>query len=346
MLRCNRGRAALAAAGGLAVAALAAPAAGAAGVAGGTTALTLDAGTAKALAAAKVEVTGRGGARVRGREATLRVTGGRLDYADGSGRLTHRGALRLAAGRRKVTLAKLEVSRSALTARVGGRRLAVATVKRSRWAAASGFVGGTLSRGSLAFTAKAARALNRALGADLLERGAKLGTLRVRVEREFAVRSGTTTLVPDPATLQVLTAAGITLAPVAPATLGASGLAFPVSGGALDLAARTGTIAHTGGLSLAKGATVISLTEPEVVLARAATFSVVAGSLGRQVIADVDLSGAQLAPRTTARGGTLAISGAVVRLNALAATALNSQLGLAVQPGTPLGTVGAQLSLR
>jgi hypothetical protein len=348
MVRTHRGRVGLAIAGGLAAAALVAPAAEAeaAGVASGTTAIKLDAGTAKALRNAGVKLTARSGATRTGARVTLPVTGGRLDYETGNGRLTHRGGLRLSAGKRRVTLTRLELSRSALTARVGKGRIKVAAVSRSRYSASADFTGGRITRASLAFTARAAKAVNRALGVDLLERRTALGSARVVVQRQFQVVSGATVLVPDPATAQVLAAGGVSLAPVAPATAGPAGVSFPVTGGQLNLAVRTGSLAHSGGLSLTRGGTSLALTDPGVELARAATFSVVAGSLGRQTIADLDLGGARLSPELSAAGGELTIAGAVVRLNALAATALGGRLGITIPAGTALGVVTTQLTLR
>src|SRR5512145_1909740 len=63
-----------------------------------------------------------------------------------------------------------------------------------------------------------------------------------------AVSDGQTMLRLDRGTAKVLQDAGVRVSPVAPASVGASGLTFPVTGGAADPRTLAGTVRHSGGI--------------------------------------------------------------------------------------------------
>ena len=74
-----------------------------------------------------------------------------------------------------------------------------------------------------------------------------------------AIGGGTTTLAIDDGAVDALDGLGISVAPVKPAKAGADGIAFPITGGALEGA--RGVLRHSGGLVLRKGQTKVALTD-------------------------------------------------------------------------------------
>lgn len=333
-----RARAAVLTCGGLAAAALIAPAAHAAGVAGGRTTVVLD-----RQASAHVRLSARKPARLHGRKLVLPVRGGRLAFATGAGSVDHRGALRLASGKRKVTLSSFRLARSTLSAKVRGKRLAIAKLSGAKYA--PGPTGATVRGARLTLTVRAARALDEALRTSAFKRGMRLGTVSAVFARKLRIESGTTTLALDPNTSKAFAANGVRVGVVAPSTMTASGITFPVSGGSLNAKTLAGTITHGGGLTLTKGGTSASLTRPNVGLGKRSSFSVVVGSFGRQPVANVDLSGATITPQLTATRGSITVTGAAVRLTPAAASLLGAQFGVQLPPNTPLGTLSATLQV-
>lgn len=65
---------------------------------------------------------------------------------------------------------------------------------------------------------------------------------------------GTSTLTPSPAAMQALSGAGLTLAPIAPATAGTDGsFVFPIVRGHYNADTLRGRIFHSGGLAISNG---------------------------------------------------------------------------------------------
>lgn len=108
---------------------------------------------------------------------------------------------------------------------------------------------------------------------------------------------GETTLVLDPATAEALGTLGVTPGVVAPAAAGSEGIEFPITR-ALPDSLFTGTITHSGGLTLTAGSTVVSLTQFWIELGSgtlSANVSVAGGpNDGRVQILSLDFSQAQL----------------------------------------------------
>ncbi len=71
-----------------------------------------------------------------------------------------------------------------------------------------------------------------------------------------------TTVTLSGAAKQALTAAGITYAPLAPATASPADLTFPISGGRVDATTLRGVVRHRGGFSLTKGEKTVRLRRP------------------------------------------------------------------------------------
>jgi hypothetical protein len=108
---------------------------------------------------------------------------------------------------------------------------------------------------------------------------------------------GETTLVLDPATAEALTSLGVTPGVIAPAAAGSEGIDFPITRSLPD-SLFTGTITHSGGLTLTAGSTVVSLSQFWIELGSgtlSANVSVAGGpNDGRVQILTLDFSKAQL----------------------------------------------------
>jgi hypothetical protein len=149
------------------------------------------------------------------------------------------------------------------------------------------------------------------------------------------VESGKTTLALDAGTAAALTAAGIAVKPIGDAEAGADGISFPVVGGWLSPDPVGGRIHHLGGLRLRSGDTTVRLRNFVIRLDEDPDLLAYVGYGGERVsIADVDLSAAQV----SLGADRLQASGAVVKLNADGAAALNAAFGLSLPAGLPIGT--------
>ena len=112
---------------------------------------------------------------------------------------------------------------------------------------------------------------------------------------------------------------------IGPATLAGTTATFPITGGkaALDLSAAT--VRHSGGISLTKGATVVNLTDFDIVVGKGdpQLFASLNGGAEKVAIIDLDLSALQ--PAIDGRNVTL--SGITAKLTQGAADALNAAFG-------------------
>ncbi len=143
-----------------------------------------------------------------------------------------------------------------------------------------------------------------------------------------------TTLALDAGTADVLTQNDIQVAPIAPATAGDAGIAFPITGGSVEAETLAGTIEHSGGLRFSAGGVDLDLTD-FVIDTTAGTLTATAA--GAQVpILDVDLTGLQRSDD----GGTIVLEGITVALGADGAAALNDTFGVSLfEAGLPIGDV-------
>lgn len=304
---------------------------------GGTTRLTLDRGTAKALGSLGVKVAPTGAAQAQGRHVRFPISAGAIDPASAAGRIAHRGGLRLSAGGKRIVLKRYVVRvgrKITLSARVGGSRVTILDLTGRARISRSGF-GTNLSGLTAKLNGAAARALNATFGVTAFKRGIPLGKVRVQAEpseTELLAR-GDTALTLDPAAVRAITGLGIAPGAIGPATLDGTTARFPITGGlaALDLSAAT--VTHSGGLSLAKGSAVVRLTDFDIRAPQ--LFASVNGSADKVAILDLDLSALQ--PTVSGRSVTLAGVGA--KLTQGAADALNAAFGTtAFAGGLALGT--------
>lgn len=313
---------------------------------GGATAIKLAPKAAKALRQAGIRVVLAKPARVVRGTIAFPVAGGEIDPATAKGSIRHRGGLTFRMGRAKVAVRNptLNTSKRTLTVKLGSKNLVLANVK-----------GGKVTRdgfdtevGALKLTLnkKAAAALNKAFRIRSIKGGMALGTAASVTEAaEIAIESGSTTLALDARAAQVIGAARVSLAPIAPATAdNPITLRFPVTGGTVDTDRLAGTISHSGGISLtsADGSRRLELTNPALNLSATPSFSIEYATL-LTPIADVTLAGA---PTIDADARTITASGAILRLNSVAAGVLNGTFGRAFNGGDVLGTASLTAQAR
>jgi hypothetical protein len=329
----------------LAGAAVAAPSATAAvvPVEAGRTNLHLSARTAGALGDLGVSVSPVGPATAKGPAAQLPIDGGRIDPETSAGVVDHEGGIAFRAGRATVRVTdftvRTDVGRPHLTARVGGRAIRLLNLDLSDAAVirrGPARIGTWAVRVRSTLTAQAATALNAAFGSDVAG-GIPIGRVDVQARpAEALLDGGATTLSLDPGTAAALTGLGVTPSVIPPATAGASGLAFPITGGNLLTGRVSGEIPHAGGIALTAGATRVELRSFVINLdASRSALTAQIGDTSTRVPLALDLAAARIG----LSNGRAVITGATVALTSEAATALNAAFRTsALTAGLPLGT--------
>lgn len=297
-------------------------------LASGTTTLKLDRAVARTLSANGVRVAPIKPARGN---VSFPVTGGSLDGARGT--IEHSGGLRFSAGGKSLSARSFTIKlarKSTLTARVGNARVTLLTVDTKRAKITRAGLATRISGVRVALSGAAAKALNQTFGVHLFRAGLELGSVNVRVEPEtVALASGSTSLTLDPGAGAALQSLGIAAAPI-----GSDSLAFPITGGSVNAKTYAGTIEHSGGIALTKGATRVELTDFTIGIDDTPELTALVG--GQRVpILSVDLS----ALKASVKGRTITLDGAALKLTAAAAGALNQAFGTtAFTEGLLLGT--------
>jgi hypothetical protein len=145
---------------------------------------------------------------------------------------------------------------------------------------------------------------------------------------------GKTILAPKAATLDALSAAGVTVAPAGNASAGDKGIAFPITKGKLNLDSGSGKIDHSGGLTFSDAHGMTLTVEDFVVKVGAKNVirASVAGG-GKVRLADLNLDRAKIKQR----GGKVVVSNVKVSLANKAAKALSATFGLPDLAGANLG---------
>ena len=152
------------------------------------------------------------------------------------------------------------------------------------------------------------------------------------------VAGGTTDLHLNAATARVLTGAGLSVAPVGPATASGLRIAFPITGGAIDPATAAGRVTHSGGLAFSAHGTTVRLTNFIVNTAGATPVLTAAVGSARIPLASIDLSGASVIRRGPGGIGTWVVR-ARANLTPAAAGALNAAFGTHLPGGVNIGRV-------
>lgn len=191
-------------------------------------------------------------------------------------------------------------------------------------------------------------------------------------EDKNAAVGGKTTLALDAGTAQALTSLGIAVAPVAPSTVGDKGVKFPITGATFPAPAQNAhaekghrgkghrgyrgcrkgggmvaplptSITHSGGLSLTKGDTTVTLTDYTINLGDSPNIEATVNGGPRVKILSLDLAEAQIKQRRN----KIVVRNVKAALTADAAGALNGAFGTdALTAGTPLGVAKVKLRLR
>jgi Htaa len=144
-----------------------------------------------------------------------------------------------------------------------------------------------------------------------------------------------TTLKLDAGTAKVLTDNGVSVKPTGDAHPYGSKIAFPITGGSLDLSNLAGTIEHSGGLEFTAGGKSLGVQDFVIDTAKGVLTARVSGTSTRVPLLDLDLSGASVKPDS--KGVT--ISGVKTTLTTEAAGALNKTFGVSLfKKGIPVGT--------
>ena len=201
----------------------------------------------------------------------------------------------------------------------------------------------------------AAAALNQTFGVSLFQQGIPLGTVRIAAQgtagpggapsAEIMALGGVSTNVDlDAGTAAVLAQNNVSVAPVAPATVSASGgtttASFPISQGYVSVYPESqrpfirGTFSHIGGLTFSAAGKSVTATD---FIVNPGSSSLTA-TVGGQAVKLLDLDGTNV--KVTQDGSTTRIEGTVAKLSSAAADALNQTFGVSLfQAGIPLGVV-------
>jgi hypothetical protein len=245
-------------------------------VASGTTTITLNKGFFKKLKKYGIKVLKVSPGKVKANRVTLPVAGGSMDPTNGLGTLELSGGMKFKAGKKSapVNTLVLETSKSALTAKVAGKKMKMASVKGLSFVR-NGF-GVNVNVAKLKLTSKAAKQLNKKLGFSGKKKGGKkskraaaskaaqppfkgnqvLGGSASETQPKTVtlLPSGNVNLATNPATIKKLADVKVEIEKVGttgePSLLPSPTYAFPISGGNISPTASAGTVLTNGGLKL------------------------------------------------------------------------------------------------
>jgi hypothetical protein len=249
-------------------------------ISSGTTTLTINAKVLKSAKQAGIKITAVKPSKLKGSKATFAVTPGptsAIEATTGAGTITHSGGLKIAWGKKSVTLKSFTVDTTAksLSAKVGGKTVKVATlagVSTTRL----GFGNGITAK-KVKLTAAGAKALNKLTPAPKktkVKKNGKTITKTVKVKPPFKANtilgsSNTEVEVAtdnvlakesmvfngDPTLLGKLKDVGVELQTISPT--GAAGTTFtsPIASGTIAPNGATGTVTSSGGLKLVQNLT-------------------------------------------------------------------------------------------
>jgi hypothetical protein len=162
---------------------------------------------------------------------------------------------------------------------------------------------------------------------------ALVAALTMAATAPAAKLGGKTTLAPNGETLDALAAEGVTVAPSGNADVTGKGIAFPITGGKVNVDKVSGKVKHSGGLTFSDHG--VSLTVEDFVV-KVGKKNVIRASVaggGKVRLADLDLDKAKIKQR----GGKVVISNVGVSLANKAAKALAATFGLPNLAGADLG---------
>ena len=335
----------------------------------GTT-LTLNAGTAAALTSLGVKVAPEGTATASGSSVTFPITSGYVEihsnkhhrpgYIEGS--IEHYGSgLTLTAGTTTVTLSDFVVDPgdSLLYASVNGvpDKAPLLQLDGRKVTVSKDGSGDVVLNGTVAnLTSSAASALDSAFGTQAIKGGTPLGTVHLVASgkantytgkvAEFPRLTGSTSLDLNATTAAALTSLGVTPGVTGTATASGTTVTFPITGGDVLIHANKhyapgyvdGVVLHQGsGLTLTKGATVVTLSDFTIDPGNCVLYGNVDGTVAAANVPLLQLDGRPL--KISESGGVVHLDGTIANLTPTAASALNKAFGVtAFAAGMPLGT--------
>ena len=323
------------------VALVAAPSASAAlssDVQGGDTTLQLARSTARALAANDVAVRTVRPSRSSRSGITFPITGGSIVPSTGVGAITHSGGLVFSRHGRSLRATSFTIvnRRTArLSARVGRSRVTIATLDLRGIDVERTATNINISDANVLLSRVGAAALNATLCTTIFKRGLNLGSAEIDADLEDLVfTGGSTSLALDAGLVTALGSLGVTPGLVPPAAAGSSGaLNFPIVRGKVNAESLAGTITHSGGITLTKGATSVALTKFIIDTSAGQLTALLGGT--RVPLLTLDLSAANPA----VDGLNVTVGNVKASLTGEAATALNQAFATtAFRAGIPVGT--------
>jgi hypothetical protein len=242
-------------------------------ISGGTTTLTINKGVLKSAKKAGIKITAVKPSKIKGNKATFAVTGGEIAATTSAGTVTHSGGLKIAWGKKSVTLKgfTVDTTKKSLSAKIGGKTIKVATlagVSSTRL----GF-GNSITAKKVKLTSAGANALNSKLTPaptkTKVKKNGKTITKTVTVKPPFkanTVLGGSTTEVEpetdnvlakenmvfngDAGLLGKLADVGVKVETISPTTAAGTTFTSAISGGTISPLGTTGQVNSAGGIKL------------------------------------------------------------------------------------------------
>ena len=309
-------------------------------VGGGSTTLKLDARTGAALTSLGVRIDRAGPATSVTGGFRFPVSSGRIDGDTAAGVINHRGGIVLRGGRTRVVLSNFRIITTGtprIVGKVNGSRAYAPLFTLDLSDAAIRRVGlSTVVRNvGVSLHPRGAAALRAAFRNPAFAAGLKMGTANVVAKPRNAVfTGGATELAVADAALGALTSLGIAPGAASNATLDGATYSFPITGGSVRLANLAGSIAHSGGITLTKGGTTVTLSDFTINTVRGELWGKVNGSKPVALL-KLDLGD----PAVTTGAQRVTVGNVPGSLTAGAAAALNGAFGTtAFTEGLVLGT--------
>ena len=174
---------------------------------------------------------------------------------------------------------------------------------------------------------------SRLIGFVLLTAAALVAALALAAAAPAAKLGGKTTLAPQAETFDALAAEGVTVAPAGDAKLTGKGIAFPITGGKVNVDRVSGKVKHSGGLTFSGHGMTLTVENFVVKIGKKNVIRADVAGGGKVRLADLDLDDAKIKQR----GGKVVISKVGVLLANKAAKALAATFGLPNLAGADLG---------
>lgn len=244
-------------------------------VASGTTKVQLNQKLTNELQRFGIRVSALKPAKLKGRTATLKVTGGSFDPITNKGTLNHSGGLKVKWGKKSVAIRALELntSKKGLFGKVAGKKMKIATISGAKFARAGFGVKATIKK--LKLTGNVAVALDKKLNPAQPARskgkkGGQGASKSAAIPAPFKANAllGSATTTEQPKTTTLVPGGNMSIALNAElvtkltnsqvkietlpgtTTLPGATFSFPITGGTFAPTGTAGTVQSGGGLSL------------------------------------------------------------------------------------------------